>query len=150
MMSMEDDLSKLLLGADRIVDFGDWLAGQLDENELAMAERGWVKLPVSIGDRVGDDAHEVLGTVRAVTMRVFMNLETGDALPATWSALVESNGGISRWFDASTLELVKQPTVEDVLREFAATLSHRGSLSNGVAQTVADFAKRLRLAESEE
>ena len=143
-MSMEDDLGKLLLDADRIVDFGDWLAGQLDENEVAMAERGWVKLPVSIGDRVGDDAHEVLGTVRAVTMRVFMNLETGDALPATWSALVESNGGISRWFDVSTLELVNQPTVEDVLYD---SLKHFGAVEERTPEVdswVCEQAVKLR------
>lgn len=40
----------------------------------------------------------------------------------------------------------KQPTVEDVLTEFAAKLIERGELTNGGATTIAEFAPRLRLA----
>lgn len=39
-----------------------------------------------------------------------------------------------------------EPTVEDVLREFAAKLIERGELTNGGAQTIAEYAKKLRLA----
>ena len=38
------------------------------------------------------------------------------------------------------------PTVEDVLTEFAAKLIERGELTNGGAQTIAEYAAKLRLA----
>lgn len=41
------------------------------------------------------------------------------------------------------------PTVEDVLTEFAAKLIERGELTNGAAQTIAEYAKRLKLAGSD-
>lgn len=41
------------------------------------------------------------------------------------------------------------PTVEDVLAEFAAKLIERGELTNGGAQTIAEYAKRFRLAEED-
>ena len=43
-----------------------------------------------------------------------------------------------------------RPTVEDVLTEFAAKLIERGELTNGAAQTIAEYAKRLTLAEGED
>ncbi len=42
------------------------------------------------------------------------------------------------------------PTVEDVLTEFAAKLIERGELTNGGAQTIAEYAKRLQLREGDE
>lgn len=41
-------------------------------------------------------------------------------------------------------------TVEDVLTEFAAKLIERGELTNGGAQTIAEYAKRLKLAGEDE
>lgn len=42
------------------------------------------------------------------------------------------------------------PTVEDVLTEFAAKLIERGELTNGAAQTIAEYAAKLKLAEGED
>lgn len=39
------------------------------------------------------------------------------------------------------------PTVEDVLTEFAAKLIERGELTNGGAQTIAEYAAKLMLKE---
>lgn len=41
------------------------------------------------------------------------------------------------------------PTVEDVLTEFAAKLIERSGLTNGAAQTIAEYAAKLRLAEED-
>jgi len=40
-----------------------------------------------------------------------------------------------------------EPTVEDVLTEFAVKLIERGELTNGAAQTIAEYAAKLRLAD---
>jgi hypothetical protein len=42
------------------------------------------------------------------------------------------------------------PTVEDVLTEMVAKIIERGELTNGAAQTIAEYAKRLTLAEGED
>jgi len=42
------------------------------------------------------------------------------------------------------------PTVEDVLTEMVAKVIERGELTNGAAQTIAEYAKRLTLAEGED
>ncbi len=138
-MSMEDDLSKLLLGADRIVDFGDWLAGQLDENEAAMAERGWVKLPINVGDHVRHFGTAALGIVHAVCFKTYMNPRK-----SLWTALVEDEVGCAQWFDVCELELVKQPTVEDVLYD---SLKHFGAVEERTPEVdswVCEQAAKLR------
>ena len=40
-----------------------------------------------------------------------------------------------------------RPTVEDVLTEMVAKAIERGELTNGAAQTIAEYAKRLTLAK---
>ena len=42
------------------------------------------------------------------------------------------------------------PTVEDVLTEFTAKLIERNELTNGGAQTIAEYAAKLRLAGEDE
>ena len=64
-----------------------------------------------------------------------------------WSiGLVPVGGGAFSWRDAETLLHHHVQTVEDVLTEFVATLMERGELSNGGAQTIAEYAAKLRLA----
>ena len=48
--------------------------------------------------------------------------------------------------DARAYRHYHAPTVEDVLTEFAAKLIEHGGLTNGAAQTIAEYAAKLRLA----
>jgi predicted Ser/Thr protein kinase len=56
------------------------------------------------------------------------------------------DGENAEWTAARNKRHHHEPTVEDVLREFAAKLIERGELTNGGAQTIAEYAAKLRLA----
>ena len=62
---------------------------------------------------------------------------------------VEDGEDAAEWSCASDKIHHRAPTVEDVLAEFAAKLIERGELTNGAAQTIAEYAKRLTLAGDE-
>jgi len=117
----------------------DWLA----QHEDAMAEHGWIRLPKDADGeyiRIGDEVEttnfgtvEVEGFVhRAVA---FYNYSEQPAYLCTTPA------NLCRHHHA--------PTVDDVLTEFAAKLIERGELTNGAAQTIAEYAAKLRLAGSD-
>ena len=50
------------------------------------------------------------------------------------------------WLKENESLFKPEPTVEDVLTDFAAKLIERSNLTNGAAQTIAEYAKRLKLA----
>ena len=60
------------------------------------------------------------------------------------------DGENAEWTAARNKRHHHEPTVEDVLREFAAKLIERGELTNGGAQTIAEYAAKLRLEDDKE
>ena len=62
---------------------------------------------------------------------------------------VEDGEDAAEWSCASDKIHHHAPTVEDVLAEFAAKLIERSGLTNGAAQTIAEYAAKLRLAGDE-
>lgn len=143
-MSMEDDLSKLLLGADRIVDFVDWLAGQLDENEVAMAERGWVKLPVNVGDHVRHFGTASLGIVHAVCFKAYMNPRK-----SLWTALVEDDVGRAQWFDVCELDVTPPDTWEQIIKD-AMMGADRDGAPDTYQECVAELVARCKALAGDE
>lgn len=115
----------------------------IDMTDESMAEHGWIRLPKDadgevwhIGDEIQapDNCHETVKGFRVYEL-------DGEQ---RWEVI--ANGYL---WGALTHRHYCQPTVEDVLTEFAAKLIERGELTNGGATTIAEFAPRLRLAESE-
>lgn len=123
----------------------DWAA----QHEDAMAEHGWIRLPV---DADGDVLH--IGEL------VDEKLPFGGYAPPAPIDTMELSRGASgyRWMvklDAENRALVspkllrhhRAPTVEDVLREFLDALDIDRCVDPDA--TIAEFAKRLRLAGDE-
>ncbi len=118
----------------------DWCA----QHEDAMAEHGWVRLPK---DADGEYIHfgdvlDQFGTPMTVYAMSDPDPDQGDCM----LELITDGISDSTWVRARKMRHHKQPTVEDVLTEFAAKLIERGELTNGAAQTIAEYAKRLKLA----
>ena len=55
-------------------------------------------------------------------------------------------GGMGHTYLTENVRHHHKPTVEDVLTEFTAKLIERSRLTNGAAQTIAEYAAKLRLA----
>lgn len=55
-------------------------------------------------------------------------------------------GGMGHTYLTENVRHHHAPTVEDVLTEFTAKLIERSRLTNGAAQTIAEYAAKLRLA----
>jgi hypothetical protein len=116
----------------------DWLCQHEDE----MAEHGWVKLPV---DADGEPIH------------------IGDVMDGTCPSGKHVNGTVSAigdgvfWLSNVQFSLKPnymhhhhEPTVEDVLREFADRVCNSGhQWGLDAADTIAEYAQRLRLAGDE-
>jgi len=131
--SYKDGYDEGFAGAD------DWLG----QHEDAMAEHGWVMLPVDadgeyihIGDvmewvRYGDDDPTIVRTVIGVGFEVFF----------AWS---DEQGRYAQ-YEANAYRHYHAPTVEDVLREFAVEVCGEPALTirSGVVE---EYASRLRLA----
>jgi len=121
----------------------DWLA----QHEDAMAEHGWVKLPVDSdgvpirpGDVMewcdADDIHPlVVRTVDAVGTYTFI----------AW----KSEEGKFGQFYARNYRHHHATTVEDVLREFALACEDAGNAGPEVERIAAEYAAKLQLKESE-
>ena len=126
----------------------DWWA----EHEQDLEEHGWVRLPVGIDGetiRIGDTVRQRL-------------MFSGESMPLTvdrmelsrgrdgyrWTVATDADG--SCWVQPTSLRHHRPPTVEDVLREFALACEDAGNAGPEVERIAADYAKRLRLAESEE
>ena len=56
------------------------------------------------------------------------------------------DGENAEWTAARNKRHHHAPTVEDVLTEMVAKVIERGELTNGAAQTIAEYAAKLRLA----
>ena len=114
----------------------DWAA----QHEDAMAEHGWVRLPVDadgVPIRVGDvmdgtcpSGEHVNGTVNAIGDGVF------------WLSNVHFS------LKPDYMHHYHEPTVEDVLREFVARTQMLGCVEDEYA-LVAEYAAKLRLAGDE-
>lgn len=106
-------------------------------NDKDMAELGWIRLPVDANNeyiRVGD------------RMQV---CDTGIVFDVTLLRLINSGWVVNPVnFVPSDLRHYREPTVEDVLREFGDWYAHTkgGCDEDGI---IAEYAAKLRLKESE-
>lgn len=115
----------------------DWLA----QNEDAMAEHGWVRLPV---DADGVPIH--VGDVMEwpTTGETFEVVGIGDGT----LFYVDGARDFADWTGASTKRHHRAQTVEDVLRQFAREIDADAySITDA---KVAEFAAKLRLAGEDE
>lgn len=129
---------------DGFASADDWLA----QHEDAMAEHGWVKLPVyadGVPIRVGDVMEwidlegkvSVTCTVEAVGVNAFI----------AWD---KANGRYAQKC-ATAYRHHHEPTVEDVLTEFAKRVCNSGhQWGLDADDTIAEFASRLCLAKEGE
>lgn len=119
----------------------DWLA----EHEGAMAEHGWVRGPIGADGKPMSDEHMVVdngGDVGVIVETRFYG--------SNWFVLVDFGKGKSArfvWFLPKNLTHYHEPTVEDVLREFADGIKNQNADFTELA--IAEYAKRLQLAEEE-
>jgi len=95
-------------------------------------------VPVSIGDRMEwvrykDDDPTIVRTVSGIGNGVFF----------AWS---DEQGRYAQ-YEAHAYRHHRAPTVEGVLTEMVAKVIERGELTNGAAQTIAEYAGKLRLAK---
>ena len=110
----------------------DWLG----QHEDAMAEHGWVRGPLDADGKMwrsGDMSDSNWGVIEGIAY------EDG-----RW--LVSGHDTSAPWVPADSIRHHHEPTVEDVLTEFAAKLIERSGLTNGAAQTITEYADKLRLA----
>lgn len=110
----------------------DWLG----QHEDAMAEHGWVRLPVDADGeviRVGDELDGYGKTIEVVEMRCGRS---------GWVLISRDGGGYADTFAFSHHHA---PTVEDVLREMLDAWGELPSNATNEA-IVAEYAKRLTLA----
>jgi len=125
----------------------DWLG----QHEDAMAEHGWVKLPVDadgvpfhIGDKVDSDHYED-GTIIGVH---YFRAPNGVVFE---EIAVQPNGwDTATWRDPEEYAHHHEPTVEDVLREFAANIADvlggDDFKLDDNDELYAEYAAKLRLA----
>lgn len=122
----------------------DWCA----QHEDAMAEHGWVKLPVDadgvpfrIGDKVDSDHYED-GTVIGVH---YFRAPNGVVFE---EIAVQPNGwDTATWRDPDEYAHHHEPTVEDVLREFAEKItdSQIPGMHPTYEEAIAEYAAKLQL-----
>ena len=150
---VEDEL-KAKDGQTWLHGYGECHAELMEGNEVIAADlekAGWVKLPVSEdGDvlHIGELVDEKLpfGGYAAPAPIDTMELSRG-ASGYVWMMKLDAEN--RALISPKLLRHHRAPTVEDVLREFAAKLIERGELTNGAAQTIAEYAAKLRLAGDE-
>lgn len=170
-MSITDELRKWGYGfCGDTHDVVTAIADRIDaEHEAMLADvrktvyQGLIELPkdadgeyIHIGDMMEgvdkyDSLKEVMGEVTTISF------------DATFDPDDSRSVGIRVWSDdrrsyhtayldprASVYRHYHAPTVEDVLTEMFAKAIERGELTNGAAQTIAEYATKLRLAEGED
>ena len=123
----------------------------LEDNEDAMAEHGWVELPVDadgvpfrIGDKVDSDHYED-GTVTAIQYGPMANgaiRELVAVRPHGWDT--------ATWHDPEGYRHHNTPTVEDVLRELVAAYMDTPIDDSNDGEFFAEYAAKLRLAKEED
>ena len=114
-------------------------------NDKDMAELGWIRLPkdadgeyIHIGD-VMDSKVDYLFGGEPFTVRGLVLCEGG------WEA---ADGRFGNRYEPDSLRHHHDPTVEDVLREFADRVCNSGhQWGLDAAGTIAEYAAKLRLAE---
>lgn len=126
----------------------EWKHGRDEawDEAMEMLEREYVRLPVDadgvpihVGERV-----QLIGNDPSTVSHMSL-ADDG------WRVYVKYDGGIGTGSgEPKRIRHYHAPTVEDVLTEFAAKLIERGELTNGGAQTIAEYAAKLRLAEEED
>lgn len=131
---------------DGFASADDWLA----QHEDAMAEHGWVRLPL---DADGKPVH--IGDVMEwPDGKTFEVVGIGDG---TLFYIAYENGHAD-WTGATTKRHYREPTVEDVLREFSNEMTENLALYSGEAidtdewvkadeKAIAKYATKLRLAK---
>ena len=116
----------------------DWAA----QHEDAMAEHGWVRLPL---DAEGVPIH--VGDVMENIVCPPVHREVTGVGVECFYGWDEGNGRYSQ-FGANCYRHHHAPTVEDVLREFADRVCNSGhQWGLDAADTIAEYAAKLRLAE---
>lgn len=123
----------------------------------------FVAITNRINGKVASDYVQLPKDAEGVPFRVGDHVEVPDGLPSEgkpWQAgtitrLVLGStcwhvhvlaGGMNHEYLTENVRHAYEPTVEDVLTEFAAKLIERSGLTNGAAQTIAEYAAKLRLA----
>ena len=121
----------------------DWLA----QNEGAMAEHGWVRLPVDADGeviRLGDEMERGKAHGRVIALML-------SNYPRKWGGGphwgIQLEGEHAPTALDSFFHHRHEPTVEDILREFAERWDDPTHYAQG--ELVEDYAKRLRLAEGD-
>lgn len=119
----------------------DWCADNADE----LREHGWVRLPKDVDGEyihVGDvmERGKTRGRVIALMLSNYPN-KWGGGLH--WAIQLEGEQAPTAL--DNLFHHYHVPTVEDMLAEFAAKLIERSELTNGAAQTIAEYAPKLQL-----
>ena len=112
------------------------LVGYIDEIEREVADM--VPLPLDadgVPIHVGDVLDGYSKTIEVVELRYGRS---------GWVLISRDGNGYA---DCAAFTHHHAPTVEDVLTEMVAKVIERGELTNGAAQTIAEYAAKLRLAE---
>ena len=135
---------KLLAIADRIdAAYDEAITSVMNDalyyaNDKDMAELGWIRLPVDANNeyiRVGDRIQVC---------------DTGIVFDVTLLRLINSGWVVNPVnFVPSDLRHYREPTVEDVLREFALACEDAGNAGPEVERIAAEYAAKLQLKESE-
>ena len=147
---------------DRLKAERDSMAAALDaaqgehayapESHYMMLPKDADGVPIHVGDVMeGVDKYDSLKKVMGKVITVsFESDGTTEVAIQAWNsdgkswhrAYLDPNASVYHHYHATT--------VDDVLTEFAAKLIERGGLTNGAAQTIADFAAKLCLADGKE
>lgn len=150
----------------QVYEFANNLKGQLldfdkmDEQQEAMAEHGWVKLPVD-GEAPSKQLADWIERRGLVTGPLDADGElwhSGDMSDSNWGViesiafengrwLVSGHDMSAPWIPADSIRHHHEPTVEDVLREFADAMSETHPMD--VPACIAEYAQRIRLAGDE-
>ena len=117
-----------------------------DMTDERMAEHGWARLPVD-ADGVPIHIGDVMDFSKNVTNLVVLGVGCCDNGDSDAGVFVRQKEDYV-WYNASFLRHHHQPTVEDVLREFAIRAIRDSECGMGdLDETCAEYASKLRLAE---
>ena len=138
----------------------DWLAWHED----AMAEHGWIRMPVN-ADKVPGRIYPMVVDANDVPIRIGDVMEWSDGSTAEVVGIgldtffyVEDGEDTVEWSRASDKIHHHEPTVEDVLREFAQEMNENLGMytceaidadewRDADAKTIAEYAAKLKLVD---
>lgn len=110
---------------------------------IALAEHGWVRLPKDTGGEYIQEHDKVDWRDHAGTWH-----ENATVVALCNDGCYVMDGTVFH-VHKSDIRHHHAPTVEDVLAEMFAKAIERGELTNGAAQTIAEYAGKLRLAKED-